>query len=168
MPNNLISWFWWIFSTIFMALLINIISAYLKPKIDDALEKYSNTRKELNEKEENEILGLASEMLESIEHASFGYFNFFRWQILSSSTDTWMTIVLGVVIIASLLPTTSTPFTTSPDPRTIFFFLQISILLICAILLWFLRLSVSRKARKFRRVIGRYKQMLDNKYKNKM
>lgn len=41
----------WIFSTIFVGLIVNILSAYAKPKIDEFVGKYSDTRKMKSENE---------------------------------------------------------------------------------------------------------------------
>lgn len=48
--DNISSWTWW-FSVVFVGLLINLSSAYLKPRIDTFLAKYSAGRRNKQEKE---------------------------------------------------------------------------------------------------------------------
>lgn len=81
MPNNSLSWLWWVFSTVILAIIINVISDYIKPKVDHYLEKYSTKRRELSELESNEIMHKASEMRNKIELANLFYFSYIRLAI---------------------------------------------------------------------------------------
>ena len=63
MPDTALSWTWWAFTTIVLALFINLLSDYMKPKIDSVLGKYSNKVKMKNETEKGEIDGLAKAMM---------------------------------------------------------------------------------------------------------
>ena len=54
-PYNGITWAWFIFSTIFLAIAINILSDYLKPFLDRRLERVSASRRIRNQLENEEF-----------------------------------------------------------------------------------------------------------------
>jgi hypothetical protein len=55
MPNNSQLWIWWVFSTILIAIFVNLVSAYTKPYADKILERYSDSRRIKNKKKREKI-----------------------------------------------------------------------------------------------------------------
>ena len=54
MPDNSQSWIWWGFTTIVLALLVNLASSYTKPYMDRWLNKFSETRRIKSQKKQEE------------------------------------------------------------------------------------------------------------------
>ncbi|MFN8383729.1 MAG: hypothetical protein U0V02_17440 [Anaerolineales bacterium] len=73
MPNTLISWIWWFFSTVLIAIIINFFTEYSRPKIDKILGRYSNKQKEKNEKYNARIMALAKEIYSKSELSLYYY-----------------------------------------------------------------------------------------------
>lgn len=49
------SWAWWLFSTVILAIVLNLISSYLKPYIDRQFERFSDSRRVKNAKQKARI-----------------------------------------------------------------------------------------------------------------
>jgi|GEM_PF-4773986 len=49
------SWVWWLFSTVFLSIVLNLASSYVKPYLDRQFERFSDSRRVKNAKQEARI-----------------------------------------------------------------------------------------------------------------
>ena len=68
--SNLLSPAWW-FSAVVIALLINLISAYVKPPLDNILGRFSERRRMKNDAVNRKFIGAAEQLAASAEQLAF-------------------------------------------------------------------------------------------------
>jgi hypothetical protein len=86
MPDSAISWGWWFFTAIILSMLVNIISDYVKPKLDLIWQKYSTKQNLKNENERNEINHIVDNMLKNQQDALYVYSRTNVWEIRRAAT----------------------------------------------------------------------------------
>ncbi len=97
MSSNTPSWLSWFLTTIVLAIIINIVSNYLKDRIDLVWGKYSDKRKTKNkllmEKMENQV----SEMLADPEQVGYYYYNVILYAVKACFYLIFFAVFVGIV-----------------------------------------------------------------------
>ena len=103
MPNNIISWLWWIFTVVIVASLVNLGTTYIKPRLDKFWEKYSTTQKlknEEREKEENETVSIMLSNSAYAQNKQLFYLEL-RTRELTYFSLTIISALFGLLLMAS-------------------------------------------------------------------
>lgn len=98
MPNDVPSFLWWFFSVVILGIVIGLVPAYLKPRIDDFLAKYSKSRKEKLEQKAREFEENVNLMLTDV--GEFIYVDVRRIQIEILMATMIVIAFISLVIIA--------------------------------------------------------------------
>jgi len=107
MPNNSQLWIWWIFSTILIAIFVNLVSAYTKPYADKILERYFDSRRIKNKKKREKIEKRVSLLLKDPS----------RYLALESGiTRLFIQIPITIVLVAQVFSYYSIRFQLPPAP----------------------------------------------------
>jgi hypothetical protein len=116
---NLGSSAWW-FSTIVIALAVNIVSSYMKAPLDKGMSKVSLAWRDRSMRSRKEFSDAVTKLAGSPEHLAIEVENEFRFRIQSITMAVWTTI--PVLLIGLLGRKTAVPIDPPTFPSNLTFF----------------------------------------------
>lgn len=98
MPNDLFSWLWWIFTTIVVAIIVNITSEFIKSKVNNVIGNYSKKQKNKNLEQERKIKSIVDRMIENPS-----YLSHFHFRATALQVDFYSYLIIVFMLTLSLI-----------------------------------------------------------------
>ena len=159
MPDNTSSWLWWVFSTVLVAIVINLSSDYLRPRIDALWSKFSAKRRKMSELESAKIEAAAVKMLSSSEEANYIFHSYQRWLTIYVF---YMLVFFQFYFFAIVGANTSIKTDTSPLGQGI----PVATIFLICLPIYYLSRKPAAKIREFRQIIEKYREQHDSRNEN--
>ena len=114
MPGNAVQWFWWVFSTVVVAVLVNLASAWVEPLLSRYLDRHAVARKLKSAAKQREFEDRVAWMLADPTEVT-------HVQSLRTSNFIFMTLCASFFSITSVI---LADLADSPSPELTFLFVS--------------------------------------------
>lgn len=92
MPNNLSSWIWWLFSSVVLAVILNLVSDYLKQKVDIVFGNYKENQRKQSDIQKDRVNWMVEQMRSDPLTVQFIYYR-------HTITSVLLYIIFSMIII---------------------------------------------------------------------